>query len=184
MQHSDVIREALRKSMQLIEICTDWNLEEVEVDGEMIGVYELKDELRAAIDELDHMQQQDEGGTITKRELGWIETAMWLAWKEFESEPRSDVIADHLHLLDRWAKEIRTATPQPTMPDAFADFRNSQGAVDYAKQPGDVEVVVTVTPQQMEWMEAEARGTTLTVETLASTRLRKTMPQPTDEGAK
>ena len=43
------LREALRKAAQLTEICTDWNLDEVEIDGEMVRTRELGVEFRAAL---------------------------------------------------------------------------------------------------------------------------------------
>jgi len=40
---------ALRKAKQLATIAIDWNLEEVEIDGEMVETRELRDEFEAAI---------------------------------------------------------------------------------------------------------------------------------------
>lgn len=40
------IEEKLNKAQQLANICTDWGLLEVEIDGEMVFVYALKEEFR------------------------------------------------------------------------------------------------------------------------------------------
>lgn len=40
---------ALKKASQLADIATDWNLDEVEIDGEMVRTYDLRDEFDAAI---------------------------------------------------------------------------------------------------------------------------------------
>ena len=174
MQHSDVIREALEQQRRRIS---------------RLNYYTGREDDRIdAIDAaLADLQQQDEGVTWEPVADGMYPTedARFVLVKtgariELVGSSSTALIAA-IDLPLHWIL-CRTATPQPT--DTFADFRNSHGAVDYAKQPGDVEVVVTVTPQQMELMETEARGTTLTVETIASTRLRKTMAQPTDKEAK
>ena len=41
--------EALNKAKQLASIATDWNLTEVEIDGEMVSVYDLLREFKAAL---------------------------------------------------------------------------------------------------------------------------------------
>lgn len=41
--------EALRKAEQLAQIARDWNLYEVEIDGEMVDIYALTDEFSAAL---------------------------------------------------------------------------------------------------------------------------------------
>ncbi|OWT61989.1 hypothetical protein [Candidimonas nitroreducens] len=43
------LRESLRKAEQLTQVCGDWNLDEVEIDGEMIDILDLRDEFRAAL---------------------------------------------------------------------------------------------------------------------------------------
>lgn len=40
---------ALKKAAQLADIATDWNLSEVEIDGQMVSVYDLKREFAATI---------------------------------------------------------------------------------------------------------------------------------------
>lgn len=40
---------ALIKAVQLAEIASDWNLSEVEIDGEMVDVIDLKREFLAAL---------------------------------------------------------------------------------------------------------------------------------------
>lgn len=57
--------------------------------------------------------------------------------------------------------------------DKEISYFNSQGNTDYAKEPGDVEVLVTVSPKDLERLKDIARLTTLTTETIASTLLRK-----------
>lgn len=46
--HADMLA-ALKKASQLADIATDWNLDEVEIDGEMVRTYDLRDEFDAAI---------------------------------------------------------------------------------------------------------------------------------------
>lgn len=46
---SDVIALALDHALQLACIASDWNLDEVEIDGEMVGIYTLKDEFATAL---------------------------------------------------------------------------------------------------------------------------------------
>lgn len=48
------LRESLRKAEQLTHICTDWNLDEVEIDGEMVSTCSLGDEFRTALQEKSH----------------------------------------------------------------------------------------------------------------------------------
>ncbi len=36
--------EVVRKSIQLASIASDWNLDEVEIDGEMVNTYRLREE--------------------------------------------------------------------------------------------------------------------------------------------
>lgn len=50
-QERDALREAVRKASQMADIAIDWNLEEVEIDGEMIGVHNLRDEFDAALNQ-------------------------------------------------------------------------------------------------------------------------------------
>jgi hypothetical protein len=40
--------EAVRKAIQLASIASDWNLDEVEIDGEMVNTYRLREEFEAA----------------------------------------------------------------------------------------------------------------------------------------
>jgi hypothetical protein len=40
---------ALKKAAQLVDIAADWNLDEVEIDGEMVRTYALRDEFNALI---------------------------------------------------------------------------------------------------------------------------------------
>jgi hypothetical protein len=42
------LREVQRKAIQLADIASDWNLYEVEIDGVMVGIYDLKHEFEAA----------------------------------------------------------------------------------------------------------------------------------------
>lgn len=41
--------EACRKAEQLANVARDWNLDEVEIDGEMVDTIDLVTEFRAAI---------------------------------------------------------------------------------------------------------------------------------------
>lgn len=43
------MHEALNKAKQLASIATDWNLTEVEIDGEMVSVYDLLREFKAVL---------------------------------------------------------------------------------------------------------------------------------------
>lgn len=47
MTREDLIR-LLDKARQLAIIAGDWNLDEVEIDGEMVSIYDLQDELEVA----------------------------------------------------------------------------------------------------------------------------------------
>lgn len=47
----DTIREALDIASQLAGIAGDWNLDEVEINGEMIAIYEVNDVFVAALAE-------------------------------------------------------------------------------------------------------------------------------------
>lgn len=40
--------KALDKAVQLAEIASDWHLDEVEIDGEMVSIYDLIDEFKQA----------------------------------------------------------------------------------------------------------------------------------------
>lgn len=55
--------EALRKARQLVDIATDWNLDEVEIDGEMVRTYSLGAEFDAALASLSQPAKGErEGG--------------------------------------------------------------------------------------------------------------------------
>lgn len=43
------LKEAVRKAIQLASIATDWNLDEVEIDGQMVSTYELRDEFESVL---------------------------------------------------------------------------------------------------------------------------------------
>ena len=43
----EAIKTAMNKAAQLYTICTDWNLEEVEIDTGMVSVRDLRDEFEA-----------------------------------------------------------------------------------------------------------------------------------------
>lgn len=42
---------ALEMAVQLAEVASDWNLSEVEIDGEMVGIYALQASFRQALTE-------------------------------------------------------------------------------------------------------------------------------------
>ena len=44
--------EALEKAEQLASIASDWNLDEVEIDGEMMNIHDVKDIFTKAINKL------------------------------------------------------------------------------------------------------------------------------------
>lgn len=44
--------EALRVAVQLAKIASDWNLDEVEIDGEMMSIYDVRDILQKALTQL------------------------------------------------------------------------------------------------------------------------------------
>ncbi|TIN83072.1 hypothetical protein [Mesorhizobium sp.] len=46
---TDEMMAALRKAVQLAEIATDWNLDEVEINGEMIRTHSLRSEFEAIV---------------------------------------------------------------------------------------------------------------------------------------
>lgn len=45
----EALVEALRKAEQLASVASDWNLPEVEIDGQMVSIYVLMAEFRAAL---------------------------------------------------------------------------------------------------------------------------------------
>ena len=47
----DNVQKALDKAVQLSEIASDWHLDEVEIDGEMVSIYDLRDEFKAALED-------------------------------------------------------------------------------------------------------------------------------------
>lgn len=44
--------EALRVAVQLAEVASDWNLDEVEIDGEMVSIYDVTARLQKALTQL------------------------------------------------------------------------------------------------------------------------------------
>lgn len=44
------ILDALEKAVQLCRICSDWNLYEVEINDEMVSIYDLRDQFQEVID--------------------------------------------------------------------------------------------------------------------------------------
>lgn len=46
----DELCEALRKAVQLASIASDWNLDEVEIDREMVDIYDLVAEFRSLLE--------------------------------------------------------------------------------------------------------------------------------------
>jgi hypothetical protein len=53
--------EALRKARQLVDIATDWNLDEVEIDGEMVKTHSLGSEFDAILLALAAKEGRDNG---------------------------------------------------------------------------------------------------------------------------
>lgn len=51
--------EALRVAVQLAEVASDWNLDEVEIDGEMMSIYDVQDVLQKALTQLREQGGQD-----------------------------------------------------------------------------------------------------------------------------
>jgi hypothetical protein len=47
--HWQVIEDAIDKAEQLANIASDWNLDEVEINGEMIDIYDLRAEFETAL---------------------------------------------------------------------------------------------------------------------------------------
>ena len=45
----DALLVCVRKAVQLAHIASDWNISDVEIDGEIVGTYNLADEFTAAI---------------------------------------------------------------------------------------------------------------------------------------
>lgn len=50
--------EALRVAVQLAEIASDWNLDEVEIDGEMTSIYDVQDVLQKALARLNEQGEE------------------------------------------------------------------------------------------------------------------------------
>ena len=48
----EALIQALDKAIQLADIASDWNLDEVEIDGEMVSVLDLRQEFVAAMAEV------------------------------------------------------------------------------------------------------------------------------------
>jgi hypothetical protein len=54
--------EALRKARQLVDIATDWNLDEVEIVGEMVRTYSLGAEFDTALASLSQPAKGERDG--------------------------------------------------------------------------------------------------------------------------
>lgn len=54
---SEDIADLLDKAAQLASVASDWNLDEVEINGEMVSIYTLLEEFLAAKEALDHVGQ-------------------------------------------------------------------------------------------------------------------------------
>lgn len=75
---SEQMREALRKAVQLAAIASDWNLDEVEIDGQMVGIYDLKAEFEKALE-----QAEPRGEVVASvKDSLTVRAAFeaWLAW--------------------------------------------------------------------------------------------------------
>jgi len=60
-QHMPKITLALRMAVQLAEVVSDWHLEEVEIDGEMMSIYDLRDQFHFVLSELTDLQGDSDG---------------------------------------------------------------------------------------------------------------------------
>ena len=46
---NEKMKDLVRKARQLADIAEDWNLDEVEIDGEMVEIYNLREEFKQAL---------------------------------------------------------------------------------------------------------------------------------------
>ena len=53
------VKGALNKAAQMASICSDWNLDEVEIDGVMVRAHALEAEFRSALSQLDQLEAAD-----------------------------------------------------------------------------------------------------------------------------
>jgi hypothetical protein len=49
MLTDELVKKTLDKALQLANVASDWNLSEVEIDGEMVDIYDLTGEFEAAV---------------------------------------------------------------------------------------------------------------------------------------
>lgn len=54
---SERVIQALRTAMQLAEVASDWNLDEVEIDGEMVRTWDIRKQMHALLADLDRPQE-------------------------------------------------------------------------------------------------------------------------------
>lgn len=52
MNNNNEILAALKVAIQLADVASDWNLSEVEIDGKMMKIYEIKDIFKNAIESI------------------------------------------------------------------------------------------------------------------------------------
>lgn len=71
------IQKALDEAIQLAEIASDWNLDEVEIDGEMVSIYDLQDRFKVAL------------AAITPPAPDWSQAPAWSNWWAMDANTSS-----------------------------------------------------------------------------------------------
>lgn len=113
-------RKALDKAVQLAEIASDWHLDEVEIDGEMVSIYDLRDEFKQAL----AMQSDRADGMLLREALAAYAHEAWSGWMNYlfsKGEPWQMASGGTGWLIPAWAVERwqrQAATPYADLPDS------------------------------------------------------------------
>lgn len=118
MSNATVLK-ALDEAVQLAEIASDWHLEEVEIDGEMVGIYDLQDRFKAALaaQPTEPMRVRLDGEALREGLAEYAHEA-WSGWMKYLFDKCTRIVDGNgnevgliipLFEMERWQRQANTA---------------------------------------------------------------------------
>jgi hypothetical protein len=110
------LQKALDKAVQLAEIASDWHLDEVEIDGEMANIYDLRDEFKKAF----AMLSERADGMLLREALAEYAHEAWSGWMKymFSKTMRESITGGEIipaWAVERWQRQL--STPYADLPE-------------------------------------------------------------------
>jgi hypothetical protein len=99
--HWQTIEDALDKAEQLAEIASDWHLDEVEINCEMVSIYDVRDEFKAALAFVREQRAAALSDSI-KKDIGLCAAGIVLAWHR---KTHDHILADMDTIEAAWRVE-------------------------------------------------------------------------------